>query len=203
MTVRRRTAIVSTVGATVAVALAAFGAFEIAGQSERAASPTGSQLAASEPPRGVVADCSTQSGARFPGAFTSSRNLVVGPLVLVGAGGMAAFARGFGGNKFPLLVRAGHRVTLELSRRSRLGAGLAYGRLPQGRVRLRDAHRVVRFIACRRGERSASSADGRPVTFWSGGVLAVSPRCVPLHVWVDSESSPRRAILRLGVRRCP
>jgi hypothetical protein len=93
-------------------------------------------------------------------------------------------------------------VTVELSPSTRRGAGLAYGPLPQGETYLRDTHRVVTFIACRHGQSSGSSVDGRPVTFWSGSVLARSPRCVPLLVWVDAEPSPRRAVVRLGVRRC-
>jgi hypothetical protein len=181
MTARRSTAMVSI---AVATALAA------------------ALTASGERPRGVVENCSTQSWASFPGAFSSPRNLVVGPLVITGAGGTPAFSDSFHGNKFPLLVRAGHRVTVELSRRTRLVAGLAYGPLPQGDVRLRDAHRVVTFIACRPDHKSQSDADGRPVTFWSGGVLARSARCVPLLVWVDAEASPRRAVIRLGVSRC-
>ena len=159
----------------------------------------------SERPRGVVESCATQSGADFPGAFTSARNLVLGPLALVGAGGTPQFVwdstgkEGF--QKFPLLVREKHRVTLELSRRTRRGAGLAYGPLPQGEVHLRDTHRVVTFIACRSGG-SASRVDGQPVTFWSGSVLARSPRCVPFLVWVDRNPAPRRAVIRLGVRNC-
>jgi len=137
------------------------------------------------------------------GGFRDPRNLVVGPLALVGAGDTPVFARDFGGNKFPALVRNGRRVTVELSRETRRGAGLAYGPLPGGRVGVRDAHRVVRFIACRRGGDSGSSANGRPVTFWSGGVLARSPRCVPLRVWVDDHRLPRRVVLRLGVSHCP
>jgi hypothetical protein len=121
---------------------------------------------------------------------------------MIGAGRRAYFDPEFGGQNFQLLVRNGHRVTLELSRRTRRGAGLAYGPLPAGEVGWRDAHRVVRFIACRRGEPSGSSADGRPVTFWSGGVLARSPRCVPLRVVVDGARAPRRAVIRLGVRGC-
>jgi hypothetical protein len=178
----------AVVAATLAVPSATPGLADAAGYSDR--------------PRGAVADCSTQSGANFPGAFTSPRNLVVGPLALIGAGGSPTFADSFGGQKFPALVRVGHRITVELSRRTRKGAGLAYGPLPQGHVRLRDAHRVVTFVACRRGDLSASRADGQPVTFWSGGVLARSPRCVPLLVWVDAQRSPRRAVIRLGVRRC-
>lgn len=207
MTARRGTAIASTAVATaVAVTLVTSDRAETADAPKQTATATAtlttSRPAARERPPGVVADCLRQSGASFPGAFTNPRNLVVGPLALIGAGGTPVFTQSFGGQKFPLLVRAGHRVTVELSRRTRLGAGLAYGPLPQGQVRLRDAHRVVSFIACRRDGGSRSRADGRPVTFWSGGVLARSPRCVPLLVWVDAEPSPRRALIRLGVRRC-
>lgn len=158
-----------------------------------------------EHPRGVVENCATQSGASFPGAFTRPRNLVVGPLALTGAGGMPQFVwdstgkEGF--QKFPLLVKENHRVTVELSPTTRRAAGLAYGPLPQGEVHLRDTHRVVTFIACRSGQ-SSSRADGQPVTFWSGALLARSPRCVPLLVWVDNRPSPRRAVVRLGVRSC-
>jgi len=112
------------------------------------------------------------------------------------------FASDAGGQKFQLLVRNGHRVTVELSRHARQGAGLAYGPLPGGEGSLADAHRVVQFTACRHGVRSGSSADGRPVTFWSGGVMANSPRCVPLRVFVDGASAARRAVIHLGVRRC-
>jgi hypothetical protein len=167
-----------------------------------AAASVAAAAAASGAPRGVVANCASRSEARFPGAFTSPRNRVVGPLVLIGATGSPYFSDAFHGNKFPLLVRPGHRVTLELSPQTRKGAGLAYGPLPQGDVRVRDAHRVVTFIACRRGERSGSTADGRSVTFWSGGVLAHSPRCVPIRVWIDGARSPRRLVIRLGVDRC-
>jgi hypothetical protein len=207
MTAQRGTAIKGTAMATaVAVALSAAGRAGSAGPSKQTATPTATPItsrpAASERPRGIVEDCSTRSEARFPGAFTNPRNVVVGPLVLIGAGGTPGWSRTSGGNKFPLLVRAGHRVTVELSTRTRMVAGLAYGPLPEGEVHLRDAHRVVTFIACRRGERSGSSADGRPVTFWSGGVLARSPRCVPLLVWVDAAPSPRRVVIRFGVRPC-
>jgi hypothetical protein len=156
---------------------------------------------------GVVADCSMQSGGSFPGAFTRPRNLAVGPLALIGAGGTPVYADSLGGGslggqKFPLLVKVRHRVTLELSRQTRRDAGLWYWPRPQGRPSLRGAHRVVSFIACLRAEDARSRTDGQPVTFWSGFVLARSPRCVPLRIWVDAEPSPRRAVIRLGVRRC-
>jgi hypothetical protein len=162
--------------------------------------------AGDERPRGVVENCSTRSEASFPAAFADPQNLVVGPLVLVGAAYTpASTVREFGGNKFPALVRAGHRVTVVLSREARRVAGLGYGPLRQG-VKLRaprDGHTAVTFIACRRRVRSGSTADGQPVTFWSGFVLTRSPRCVPLDVWVDDEPSSRHAEVRMGVDWCP
>ncbi|HEU0304941.1 MAG TPA: hypothetical protein VFR32_10220 [Gaiellaceae bacterium] len=188
MTARRGSAIALTVVA-IAVVLSLFGS-----------------TAGALPP-GVVENCSSQSGGGFAGALTKPRNLVVGPLALIGAGGTPVYADSLGGGsdggqKFPALVKVGHQVTVELSKQTRRDAGLAYGPLPQRWGSLRGAHRVVTFIACRRAEASRSSADGQAVTFWSGGVVARSPRCVPLRVWVDAERSPRRAVIRLGVRRC-
>ena len=155
-------------------------------------------------PHGAVENCSTRSEASFPGAFSDPRNVVVGPLVLVGAAYTApGTVRQFGGDKFPALVRAGHRVTVALSRRTRRVAGLGYGPLPEGvELRPRDGHRVVTFVACRRGRHSGSTADGEPVTFWSGFVLTAAPRCVPLEVWVDDDRAPRHTALRMGVERC-
>jgi hypothetical protein len=160
---------------------------------------------ADEPPHAVVEDCSTRSEAGFPAAFSDPHNVVVGPFALVGAAYTPpSTVRDYGGNKFPALVRAGHRVTVAVARPARRVAGLGYGPLPEGvELAPRDGHAVVTFIACGPGERSGSAADGRPVTFWSGFVLTRSPRCVPLDVWVDDEPSPYRTALRMGVRRCP
>jgi hypothetical protein len=150
------------------------------------------ERAPTERPRAVVEDCSTRSEADFPGAYAEPANVVVGPLALVGASYTPPdVVAEFGGNKFPLLVTAGHRVTLQLSRRTHRVAGLAYGPLPQGEIHLRDSHRAVTFVACAHG-----------ITFWSGAVVVRAPACVPLHVWVDDEPVPRRATLRMGVRRC-
>jgi hypothetical protein len=166
------------------------------------ATPATSSGTAKARPRRAVENCSTRSEADFPGAFINPRNLVVGPLVLIGAGGTPEFSSGFGGQKFPLLVRNGHRLTIKLSRQTQTGAGLAYGPLPSGEVELSETHRVVRFVACRGGESSGSSADVDPVTFWSGGVLAASPRCVPLRVRIRGEPVPRHAAILLGVESC-
>lgn len=154
-------------------------------------------------PLGVRVDCSSRSEANFPGAFDDPRNLVVGPLALVGAGGDTAEStvRKFGGNKFPALVKAGHTVTVTLPPSIRSFISLGYGPLPQGRDLLAaDGHDTVTFVACRAGQTSGSTADG-PVTFWSGFVLADRPSCVPLDVFIDDRPSPRRAWLSLG-RHC-
>ncbi len=157
-------------------------------------------------PKGEPATCRHQSGASFPKAFALKRNLVVGPLAFVGGATFtsADTVRRFGGNKFPLLLRSGHRVTVEITRATGRAVSLGYSnrmkRLPDGERYVRDGDRVVRFIACPQGH-GISDVDGRPVTFWSGFVLASAPRCVRLRVWVDDEARPRNAQIELG-RRC-
>jgi hypothetical protein len=160
---------------------------------------------------GAREDCSTRSEARFPGGFTSRRNLVVGPFAL--QGGTFTDARTvwqYGGNKLPVLVKAGHTVTVRIARRGRASAGLAFGPLPQGENTLRDTYDTVSFVACRPGRPparysadgpSSSDADGIAVTFWSGFVLTRAPACVPLLVYIDGASRPRRVGVGLG-RRC-
>ena len=192
--------------AAVLVTLAIASAF--AGSS--LAQPRGSTIAAalSKPPSGVIADCAKGSGIGRGGSlnkvFGSRRNLVVGPLAISGAAEIPGFySESFGGNKLPVYVKAGHRVTLALTRGTQGRAALAYGPLPSGDVNLPDAHRVITFIACPRGQFSPGLGGpaGR-LTFWSGGVLAIAPRCVPVLVWVDDEPASRRAVIHLGASSC-
>ena len=147
-------------------------------------------------------ECRNQSKADFPGAFTRRTNLVVGPLALMGGRTFtdAATAREFGGNKFPLLVRAGHRVTVSLPAAARRYAGLAYGPFPDGELAIEDAYDAIAFVACPR-DRTQSTADGARVTFWSGFVMTTRPACVPLDVFVDGDRTARRVRVALG-RRC-
>lgn len=144
-----------------------------------------------------------QSWADFGQAFADPSNLVVGPLAFVGGNetSSAATIRAFGGQKYPLLVKVGHTVTVQLSRPVRSTAGLAYGSLPQGKVQVDDAHDAITFVACPEGESNPSSAGG-PVTFWSGGVVTRSPDCIPLDLYVDHESSPRHAAIAVGPHPC-
>lgn len=164
---------------------------------------TATRVAADSRPRGVVEDCSSKSQAWFPDTFSDPETVAVGPVALLGAAWVPPnVVRQFGGDKIPVLVRHGHRVTIEVPRRLRRVVGLAYGRLPEGDVRLRDAHRVATFIACRGDKESGSRAGRKRVTFWSGFVLTSASRCVPLKVWVDDDPLPRETILRMGIRRC-
>jgi len=142
---------------------------------------------------GATETCATQSGASFPHAFTSRDNLAIGPLALIGAGMFTdpRTVREFGGNKFPLLVAAKHIVTIEVTSRQ---ASLAYG------SHSRAGHRVMTFRACHR-HAAASTADGKPVTFWSGFVQTPRPACVTLRVWIDRQPTPRHAHIALG-KRC-
>jgi hypothetical protein len=127
---------------------------------------------------------------------------VVGPFALIGGGAYtnAETVREFGGNKFPAVLRPGRTVTVRLAGKGRRLGGLAYGRLPQGELKLRDTYRRVTFKACRRGGPSESSADGAEITFWSGFVLTRKPACIPLDVIVGDEP-PARVRIALG-RRC-
>jgi hypothetical protein len=154
--------------------------------------PAGDPTApASASPAAGRVDCSTQSQADFPGAYSRPANLVVGPLAMIGAAGFtdARTVREFGGNKFPLLVRAGHTVTVRVAD----GASLTYGGLPEGKT-----FQSITFAACRAG-RSSSHADGAEVTFWSGFVRTRAPACIPLDISVDGAPA-RRVAISLGVR---
>lgn len=105
-----------------------------------------------------------------------------------------ATIREFDGQKFPVLVRAGHSVTVGLPQGARRSAALTHGGVGGS---LRDSARRITFVACDRGERSGSQADGVAVTFWSGFVLVRNPSCVQLRVRQD-RGSPREAQLSLG-----
>lgn len=174
-------------------------------ESQRATEQTTSlpSAASKADPSGVILDCSMRSMADFGPAFANPDNLVVGPLLLVGGAGITseAVVLAHDGQKFPLLVKAGHTVTVEVPSSFRKTAGLAYGPFPDGPIQVAQAHDTITFVACGRNEPSGSSAGG-PVTFWSGFVMTSVPRCLPLDVYVDGESSPRRVEIALGAGPC-
>ena len=177
--------------AVVIVALAVRSDGPSRAMSPPASASTGREQVVATPVNGVTADCGTRSEADFgPTAFGDSANLVVGPLAMIGAAEFtpASVVRRFGGQKYPLLLKAGHSVMIEVPAGARTFAGLGYGPLPQGEITLERAHPRVTFIA-----------EG-PVTFWSGGVVANAPHCVPLDVFVDGDAAPRRVFIALGLR---
>jgi hypothetical protein len=185
----RRTAIALAAVAVVAAALVAASASADPADQGR------------QRPRGAVENCSTSPGWGRRDDFTRRTSLVVGPFALRRASPILVYAPTVSGNKVILSVRGGHRVTLELSRQTRVNVGLGFGPYPGGELTFRNARRIVTFIACRQGERTGRF-DGWPVTSWVGFLLARTPMCVPLSVWVDDEPSPRRAVIRFGVPNC-
>lgn len=168
------------------------------------APPTEPEWTATETARPTEAEtetCSSRSEASFPGAFRDPANAVVGPFVLVGGARptSAAVVASSGGQKYPVLVRAGRTVTVRVPPGARDHVSLGYGSLPQGEVGYPDGHPAVTFVACQPDESSGSTAGrGEPVTFWSGFVFARKPSCAPLDIQVGSEV--RRIKIPLGDR---
>jgi hypothetical protein len=189
-----------------AVMVASAAACTISEEAEPPATTTGTATTAtaelvSTRPTPAGETCDTRSEAQFGGAFADPSNLVSGPLAFVGAGEPqpASVVEEYGGQKFPVLVRAGRTVTVEVPAEARERVALGYGPLPQGKIGFADGHAAVRFAACVRGGPSSSSAGrGEPVTFWSGFVLVSEPTCAPLDVYVDEETEPRRVEIALG-----
>jgi hypothetical protein len=163
-------------------------------------------LTAPTPPAGPVEDCRSRSEASFGRPFEDPRNVVVGPLVLVGGAEFTSpsVVRSVKGQKYPVLVRAGHRVQIVVPLEARRFARLGYGPLPQGEITMEEAHEAVTFVACPASEPSYSQPlqTVGETTFWSGFVVADEPHCLPLDVYVDRTPVPRRVLLELGVR-CP
>ncbi|MBJ7521721.1 MAG: hypothetical protein JHC84_18625 [Solirubrobacteraceae bacterium] len=152
--------------------------------------------------------CGQKSGGQFPGAFEAPANLVVGPFVLVGwhQGTSSVFAANPGRPlrwKMPAFVRDGRRVTVRIAREARDRARLAYA--TRDAVALSDHPWQITFTACSRkkGERSHSSVDGKPVTFWSGGVVfQTAPACVPIEFRHDWSRVWRTRTLKLATTDC-
>lgn len=160
------------------------------------------------PAQAAELGCKRKSEGQFPGAFADPANLTVGPATLVGwhRGASAVFIAVVDQPQFwkmPLLVRDGRRVTLRIAAEARRRARLKY--LVRGGDEVADHPREITFTACsrRRGERSGSSVDGAPVTFWSGGVVFENaPACVPVQFRHDRSRVWRTRTLRLGTTDC-
>ena len=141
--------------------------------------------------------CAQQSFATFDGAFTRRENLVVGPLAWMGARDARSDGALGGGYrwKFPALIRAGHRVALRIPARATAFAGFTYDHKHGWEFPPRAS--VVRFSACAPAK-AGSRADGRRVSFFSGGVVTNrSPACVPVEIRTDG-GTVRHRTLALG-----
>lgn len=165
---------------------------------------------AAAPAQAREVGCKQKSGAEFPGAFDDPANLIVGPLVLVGwhRGASELFIavvdRPFFW-KMPLLVRDGRRVHVRIAAGTRQRARLSYGRGARDDREVTDFPWQITFTACSRekGERSWSSVDGKPVTFWAGGVIFErAPTCIPIEFRHDRSRVWRTRTLRLGTTDC-
>lgn len=146
--------------------------------------------------------CSSQSGADFPAAYSDRANLVVGPFAWVGArrGNSDGAYKDVFRWKQPVLVKPGHTATLKVGEGARRFAGLAYGDHGAGWSFPSTVSRVT-FRACP-STTAQSRTDGKPVTFWSGGIVLTRRKaCVPVEIRIDRRPV-RRRVLAYGDARC-
>jgi hypothetical protein len=134
------------------------------------------------------------------GAGVGRRDVVIGPLALVGALDNAARRRNaFGGHgyKIPATLPVGQIATLKVPPRWHGKVGLIFTQADQARAweqGVRNAPRAVRFTACAGSEAGTRSG-------WPGGIVVDRPRCPTLVVRVIGSSERHRARVPLG-RRC-
>ncbi|HEX6713750.1 MAG TPA: hypothetical protein VF066_10205 [Thermoleophilaceae bacterium] len=143
----------------------------------------------------AVMTCASQSSTYFPGAFRDSANVVIGPLAWLFARDQAdtdgAYGDGFRW-KHPVLVRPGHTVAMRMGAAAKDFAGFAYDHA--GGSAFGESERTVVFKACSRSK-AASRTDGKPVTFWSGAIVATRGSiCLPVEIRVDRGPVRRRTI---------
>jgi hypothetical protein len=150
-------------------------------------------------PAADAVDVACSHGGRATTDLRRGRDLVLGPLVLVG-GGQWAQARpdAFGGHGFkvPATLPNGVVATLSVPPSMRGRVGLVFSQATQDHVTtagVRGADTSVRFTACPAGARAGRSG-------WPGGLVVDRPRCATLVVTEAGGTSVRRRV-PLG-RRC-
>jgi hypothetical protein len=105
--------------------------------------------------------------------------------------------------KSPVLLRAGHTVTIKITGDARRSTGFV-GFGGHGGTTLADSRGTVTFTACGRHQSSGSSVGGQPVTFWAGGFAAPPAGvCVPLDFYVDHSRVAHRVVISLAAGTCP
>ena len=105
--------------------------------------------------------------------------------------------------KSPVLLRAGHTVTIQIIGDARRSTGFV-GFGGHGGTTLADSRGTVTFTACGRDQSSGSSVGpGQPVTFWAGGFAAPPAAvCVPLDFYVDHSRVAHRVVISLAAGAC-
>lgn len=178
--------------ALVAVALAAVVVAVVMNGSDGLSPPSDAQATPpAQAPCDPIADATTK--------IAPTRDVVVGPLVLIGARRTPsrrpdAFDRQ--GYKIPVTLPEGMTATLTVPESLRGRVGLVFSLRAQDAVLdsgMRGADSAVRFSAC-----EPDGAPGR--SGWGGGFVVDRPRCATLLVEVPGEAPERRRV-PLG-RRC-
>jgi hypothetical protein len=95
-----------------------------------------------------------------------------------------------GGQKFPLLLKAGHTATVQVVGSARTFAGLGYVPRSYGGRTLRDSNQTITFVSCRTNETSGRVRMGRRSR--SGPVSRLPPSRCACHSTSTSTDSPRR-----------
>jgi hypothetical protein len=153
------------------------------------------------PVPGDVRTCATRGDSSRPARPPASGAITVGPLVIWPTvrdrTQRTADARWRYVTKAPVLVRARARVTLSVAPWATALAGL-WRNHGGGYVS------AVRFAACRERQpsRTYRGTVGRFTMFPFTFALIVPSACVPMDVWVDGESGPRRIVVPVGRASC-
>ena len=159
-----------------------------------------------------VRDCATHVEGGLPRDWRR-RSVEVGPVAFYPARTFEDEANPdpgakFVGEKALVVLRARDDVTVVVGQRQRDSASLDYeygtGRKRRSPpVNLSDGVGVVRFVACRGGERPLSPGHRLDrETQFNGGIVGRWGQCVPLDVFVRGRDTPLRAAISLGAGRC-
>lgn len=139
-------------------------------------------------PRAVaeVRECGTGIG----GQLIITGEIRVGPLLL---NFLASFGANRGkyepvaGEKVIVTIQPGHHATVVIGERHRSHAALVYTSSPAPAVTFRGCEQAP-------GE--------QPPAMFNGGINVAGDRCLPLDVYVDDESEPRKVVASFGAGQC-
>jgi hypothetical protein len=185
--------VIARVAVVLGCVAAIAGVVALAGGDDRRRSPRVPEPAASAGAVGCA-----QALVDEPVDVPTSDDVVVGPLVLVGArswarvprAALAPTRRRDAVAKLPVVLPARATARLAVPRSQRRIAGLSYTAAAREVRRTSSAEPAVRFVAC---------ADRR--TGWPGGVVLAGPACVRLAIRAGGRTVSRQ--LEFGRGACP